>query len=214
MTEKPNEKPKLELVDQPPPSVEDVAALDQDEQEYRRLRCDLPGVSGAAAQGIVSVSVSKAPTKNEFFRTHGTFRPELKLVNIEVGMEKQYFAVDPSMEVPLHGIGINFTKHMLYLTIAPRGALHVIPVISGSDNDYNRTKEIGLLEGVKRWVRLYTDQENKQYRIFPAPHDRFDDPQWPPLSDARIIRLSFRDKGRLIDSTQHELFKKWAARDR
>ena len=34
MTEKPNEKPKLELVDQPPPSVEDVAALDQDEQEY------------------------------------------------------------------------------------------------------------------------------------------------------------------------------------
>ena len=42
--------------------------------------------------------MSKAPTKNEFFRTHGTFRPELKLVNIEVGMEKQYFAVDPMME--------------------------------------------------------------------------------------------------------------------
>ena len=73
------------------------------------------------------------------------------------------------MEVPLHGIGISFTKHMLYLTISPRGAIHVIPVICGTDNDYNRTKEIGLLDGVKRWVRLYTDQENKHYRVFPAP---------------------------------------------
>ena len=169
MTEKPNEKPKLELVDEPPPSVEDVAALDQDEQEYRRLRCDLPGVAGAAAQGIVSVSVSKAPTKNEFFRTHGTFRPELKLVNVEVGMEKQYFAVDPSMEVPLHGIGINFTEHTLYLTIRRAVPSMSFPSFLRPDNDYNRTKEIGLLEGVKRWVRLYTDQENKQYRIFPAP---------------------------------------------
>ena len=108
MSEKSNVK--LELVDQPITDA-DQTALDQDEQEYRRLRCDLPGISGAAAQGIVSISVSKAPTKNEFFRTHATFRPELKLVNIEVGMEKQYFAVDPSMEVPLHGIGISFTKH-------------------------------------------------------------------------------------------------------
>ena len=110
MTEKPNEKPKLELVD-PPLSAEDQAALDQDELEYRRLRRDLPGVTGAAAQGIVSVSVSKAPTKNEFFRTHPTFRPEVPLVNIEVGMEKQFFAVDPCMEMPLHGIGISFTEH-------------------------------------------------------------------------------------------------------
>ena len=101
MTEKqPTEKPKLELVD-PPLSTEDQAALDQDELEYRRLRRDLPGITGAAAQGIVSIAVSKAPTKNEFFRTHAKFRPKVPMVNVEVGMEKQYFAVDPCMEIPL-----------------------------------------------------------------------------------------------------------------
>jgi hypothetical protein len=213
MSEKPTEKPKLELVD-PLLSAEDQAALDQDELEYRRLRRDLPGVTGAAAQGIVSVSVSKAPTQNEFFRTHPTFRPEVPLVNIEVGMEKQFFAVAPCMEIPLHGIGISFSAHILYLTVSPRGAVHVVPIGCGTENDYNRTKEVGLLDGIKRWVRLYTDRENKVYRVFPAPEGRFDEPQWPPLSEAKIFRLCFRDKGRMIDSTEHELFKKWAARDR
>ena len=36
-----------------------------------------------------------------------------------------------------------------------------------------------------------------------AGHDRFDEPNWPQLSDAKIFRLGFRDKGRLIDSTEH-----------
>jgi hypothetical protein len=62
-------------------------------------------------------------------------------------------------------------------------------------------------------VRLYTDQENKCYRVYPAPVERYADPVWPELSPAKIFRLAFRDKGRLIDSTEHPLFLKWAARD-
>jgi hypothetical protein len=173
-----------------------------------------PGVKGAAAQGIVSISAIKAPTpQNTFFRTHPTFRPQFNLVNVEVGMEKQYFAVDPCMEVPLIGIGIRFSPHTLYLTITPRGGLAVIPIHCASTNEYTRTKEIGLLDGIKRWVRLYTDDENKSYKVFPAPVDRYDEPNWPPLRESKITRLCFRDKGRLINSTEHELFKAWAARD-
>ena len=55
-------KPKLELV---PPTEEE---LDEEEQEFRALRRDLPGVKGASAVGIVAISVGKAPAKNEFFR--------------------------------------------------------------------------------------------------------------------------------------------------
>ena len=177
------------------------------------MRRDLPGITGAAAQGIVAIAVSKAPEENQFFRTHDKFRPVIPLVKVDVGMEKQFFAVDPCMEIPLRGIGINFTDHTLYLTISPKGAIHVIPVSCGTGNNYNLTKEIGLLEGVKHWVRIYTDLENKAYKTFPAPVGRYDKPQWPPLSEAKIIRLCFRDKGRLINSTEHEYFKKWAALD-
>ena len=196
------------------PEVVTEEMLDDDEAEFARLRRDLPGVKGASAAGIVSISVGKTPGKNMYFRTHAEFRPTVPMVDDEVGMEKQYFAVDTEMEVALAGIGINVAEYKLYLTVTPRGGVRIIPVHNGTDNDYTRTKEIGLLDGVNRWVRIYTDQENKTYEVFPAPPDRFAEPIWPALSDARIFRLAFRDKGRLVDSPEHPLFKKWAALDR
>ena len=125
------------------------AELDADEAEFRKLRRDLPGVKGASAAGIVSVGVAKIPggVRNEFFRTHKEFRPIVPLVDIEVGMEKQYFAVDTDMVVALAGIGITVSEHTLYLTITPRGACRIIPINCTTENEYTRTKEIGLLEG-------------------------------------------------------------------
>jgi hypothetical protein len=89
------------------------------------------------------------------------------------------------------------------------------PVTSadGEQNDYDRTKEIGLVRARDEWVRLYTDQGNRCYKVWPAPLGRFADPIWPPLKPAKIFRLAFRDRGRLIDSAEHPQFLKWAARD-
>jgi hypothetical protein len=211
-----NQKSELHAVEVPEQISEGVTEemLDADEAEFARLRRDLPGVKGASAAGIVSIGVGKIPGKNEFFRTHPEFRPTVPLVDIEVGMEQQYFAVDSDMVAALASIGINVIDHTLFLTVTPRGGVKIIPINAATDNEYTRTKEIGLLDGVKRWVRLYTDQENKVYKVFEAPPDRFAEPIWPALSHARIFRLAFRDKGRLVDSPEHPLFKKWAARDR
>jgi hypothetical protein len=96
--------------------------LDAEEREFRSLRRDLPGVKGASAAGIVAISVGKTPTKNEFFRTHPTFRPIVPVVDHEVGMERTYFAVAADMIEALAAIGITVTDHMLYLTVTARGA--------------------------------------------------------------------------------------------
>jgi hypothetical protein len=195
----------------------DLDQLDEEEQEFRALRRDLPGVKGASAAGTVTISVGKAPPKNEFFRTHPTFRPIVAMVDQEVGLERQFFAVTPEMVTALQGIGISVSDRVLYLTVTSRGAVRIIPVrLAGNDgeqNEYDRTKEIGLMQGTTEWVRLYTDQENRCYQVFSAPDGRFADPVFPDLKDAKIFKLGFRDKGRLIDSTEHPLFKKWAARD-
>jgi hypothetical protein len=191
--------------------------LDEEEAEFRAIRKDLPGVKGTSAAGIVAISVGKTPTKNEFFRSHKTFRPTVPIVDHEVGMEKQFFAVSTDMVEPLNAIGMTVTDHVLYLTITTRGAYRIVPVrqanVDGEQNEYHRTKEIGLMQGIDEWVRLYTDQENRCYKVFPAPVGRFGEPQWPDLKQSKIFRLAFRDKGRLIDSVEHPLFKKWAARD-
>ena len=196
---------------------EHIEQLDAEEEEFRALRRDLPGVKGSSAIGIVAIGVSKIPGKNEFFRTYADFTPVMPIVDIEVGMERQYFAVTPDMVEHLAGIGISVTDHRLYLTVTSRGALRIIPVrqanADGEQNEYHRTKEIGLVQAIDEWVRLYTDQENRCYKVFPAPSGRFSEPQWPELKEAKIFRLAFRDKGRLVDSPEHPLFKKWAARD-
>jgi hypothetical protein len=199
------------------PTPEQVEELDADEAEFRAIRQDLPGVKGAGGAGIVAISVGKIPTKNEFFRTHRDWRPIVPVVDHEVGIEKQFFAVTADMVANLAAIGITVTNHVLYLTITARGGVRIIPVRQaagdGEQDEYSRTKEIGLIRGIDEWVRLFTDQENRCYKVFPAPADRFGEPQWPELKDSKIFRLAFRDRGRLIDSTQHPLFMKWAARD-
>jgi hypothetical protein len=214
-------KQKLEIAPDTDPAEEVALAveeqLDAEEQEFRALRRDLDGVKGASSAGIVAISVGKTPSKNEFFRTHPEFRPVVPIVDLEVGMEKQFFAVTADMVVALNGIGINVTDHVLYLTITSGGAIRIVPVrqanTDGEQNEYHRTKEIGLIQAIDEWVRLFTDQENRCYKVFPAPVGRFSDPQWPALKEAKIFRLAFRDKGRLVDSVEHPLFKKWAARD-
>jgi hypothetical protein len=195
----------------------EIEQLDDEEKEFRALRRDLPGVKGTSAAGIVTISVGKKPAKNEFFRTHKEFRPIVPIVDLEVGMEQQFFAVTADMVEALRAIGITVTDHVLYLTITARGAYRIVPVrqanADGEQNEYHRTKEIGLVQAIDEWVRLFTDQENRCYKVFPAPAGRFADPTWPDLKPARIFKLAFRDKGRLLDSVEHPLFKKWVARD-
>jgi len=109
--------------------------LDEEEREFRALRRDLPGVKGASAAGIVAISVGKAPAKNEFFRTHPTFRPIMPIVDHEVGMERTYFAVSKDMVEPLAAIGITVADHTLYLTVTSRGAIRIVPVRHQANDD-------------------------------------------------------------------------------
>src|SRR5262245_48179022 len=95
--------------------LELVPDLDEEEKEFAALRRDLPGVKGAAAAGIVSISVGKAPNKNEFFRTHPEFEPVVAMVVTEIGMEQSYFAVTPVMIEPLASIGISVAEYRLFL---------------------------------------------------------------------------------------------------
>jgi hypothetical protein len=196
-----------------------VEQLDEEEAEFLKLRRDLPGVKGAGAAGLISIGVGRQPTpKNEFYRTHTDFRPVVPLVNIEVGMDRHYVAVAPNMIEPLAGIGITVSDHTLYLIVTPRGGLRIIPVRGpnqeGEQNEWDRTKEAALIDGLDEWVRMYTDRENNAYKSFPAPQGRYGEPAWPEIKPAKVFRLAFRDRGRLIDSADHVLVQKWAGRDR
>jgi hypothetical protein len=189
--------------------------LDTDEEEYRRMRRDIPHVAGAAAAGLLALGVSKTPDKNDFFRTKKGFCPVFDMVSLVAGMEHKFFAVDAKMLDPLASIGIRTAPHVLYLTITTQGVLRVIPVRcvdeAGERNEYSSTKEAALLLAMDVWVRLYSDVKQGNYRGYQAAPDRFPDPVWPEISEAKVFRLAFRDRGCLIDSVDHPRFAAWAA---
>ena len=90
MTDEATKKPDLKVV----PEEE----LDEEEKEFRALRRDIPGVKGAADAGMLTISVGRQITpKNEFYRTHKTFRPVVPMVIVEVGMDHHFIAVMPNM---------------------------------------------------------------------------------------------------------------------
>jgi hypothetical protein len=188
--------------------------LDADAVEFARLRRDLPNVGGSAAIGIVSIAVAKAPPKNEFFRTKKGFRPIVDIVVDQVGLDQKFYAVDPSMAEELQSIGISYAPHTLYLIMTTKGALRVVPIRcpdpDGTRNDYAASKELAFREAEDGWLRIYTDRENSCYRKFPAPKDRFPEPVWPALTDAKIFRLCFRERGCLI-MPNHPRFIDWTA---
>ena len=71
-----------------------------------------------------------------------------------------------------------------------------------------------MIEAMDGWFRLYADRPNNGFKNYPAPAGRYGDPKWPDIKPARIMRLAFKDKGRLIDSHEHPLVRKWAGRDK
>jgi hypothetical protein len=217
-TPAPSTDEKIDSLSDDPAAVTSTDSEDdEDDEDYRKMRRDMPGVSGASAVGIVAINVNKKPAgKNEFFRVHPTFHPIINLVDTEVGMERRFFTATDEMEIALAGIGISMSAYTLYLTVSETGAVRIVPVRcmaeDGNQNEYDRTREMALLQGRDKWVRIYSDLKNQVYKIFPAPKGRFADPVWPALKHSKIFRLAFRDKGHRIDSHQHPIYMKWAGR--
>jgi hypothetical protein len=185
--------------------------LDEDEREMRALRLDSPESSGkASGAGIILVDAGKMP-RREFFRTHPTFKLEVAMYDHEVGMETAHCVVTPNMVEEFAAIHVDCVPHYLYLTITSEGGIRWVPVSRDFENDCNRTKNMALLQGMERWIRVSSDKANHKYRVYPAPAGMFpDDPAWPDLPQSKIFRMGFRDRGNLIDSVEHPYFKKMA----
>jgi hypothetical protein len=164
----------------------------------------------------VSISVIDRFPKREFFRCHAS-TIAISMVDHVAGLETEFHAVLPAMLPELASIGIDALPYKLFQLITAEGAVKIIPCrqadIDGSQNEWTRTREIALTRAQKAWVRVITDKANGRYRVFEAPLGRFPEPIFPGHSWAQLVRLAFTDRGRLIDSPNHPLFRKWAGRD-
>jgi hypothetical protein len=193
--------------------------LDEDEAEFASVVRPMAQVTGAAAAGIVAISVANNPGRECWFRTHPDFHPVVDLVVRGEGEKSDKFVlVKQSMVPELAVIGMSTTPHTLYLTITDKGVLRIIPVQCaderGKRHIAHSTKELGLLQGVHMWTRLFWT--GTEYRVYPDKDGRgkraqdVPDPVFPELSIPKTTMLGFRPRGLYIDTVEQALFKEWA----
>jgi hypothetical protein len=187
--------------------------LDEDEAELRALRIDLPGAGGTAPTGIISIGVTDKLPKSEFIRARGD-TIVVNMLPLQTGMEKEFYVVRPEMIPELASIRIDVVAYRLFLIVTTEGAAKIVPArqadVDGSLNEWSRTKEVVLTRAQKVWVRPVSDKPNGRFRCFEAPPGRFPDPIFPDLTWATLMKLGFKERGRLIHTSNHPLFLKLA----
>jgi hypothetical protein len=146
-----------------------------------------------------------------FFRTHPTFGLEVAMYFHETGMETADCVVTPRMVEEFAAIHVDVLPHYLYLPITSEAALRWVAVSRDFENDWNRTKNMVLLEAMKHWVRASSDRANSKYRSYLAPESMmFGEPAWPDLKQAKLFKMGFKDRGNLIDSVEHPIYRNLA----
>ena len=192
--------------------IADATELSEEELELRNLRIDIPG-GGSTGAGLTSISIAKTPPREQFFRTHPTHVLELHMIESSQGTDVAFLAVLPKMVQPLIAISFRPNPYRLFLTITRDGVLRYVPVRLPGDGEWNawhESKQQVLVEAREAWVRMTAgDGRYDRYLLEPGV---FPDPSWPEISMPRLIRLAFRDRGRLIDSTEHPYFQKLIGR--
>jgi hypothetical protein len=208
-----NPPPPRSLEPDPEPALltpEELAKLDAEEKLLSEMRTDLPGRAGVP-DGVVAITVAHKLPKDTFLRVNKPNTIAVRMYAKTVGMDTEYYAIHPSMWTAFASIDVTLANFRLYEILTHDGAHFVHPVRQAdhgdSQNEYTRTKEIALETATTKWVRISTDKANKKYRVFPAAKDRFPDPLFPGYTPARLLKLCFADRGLLVDSAQHDLFK-------
>ena len=187
-------RPKLEAV----PTTEEE--LDEEEQEFRALRRDLPGVKGASAAGIVAISVGKAPGKNEFFRTHPEFRADRPHGQCRDGDGEALFRGGARAWWSRWPASASRFPIMPSTSPSPRAVRcglfrYVKPTMTASKTNTSAPKKSPCCRRATSGCGCTPTWRTGATKCFPAPADRFAEPQWPILKHAKIFRLGLPRQG-------------------
>jgi hypothetical protein len=194
MTEKPNEKPKLELVETPAPdSIFD----------------DLDGLRKASEIKVkrkvltVNVAVGK-PKNNIYFRCHPTISFDKGLVIVGPEGSDDFYYVAPSMKD--HP---NIAPRIREVVIAvvytwPSGVISLWPVVKAGEDCRVacwKTAFAAYEQSKTDWMQLVWNDDKRDYDATPAENLSIE-PLWPhDLNFKNLLKLGFANK--IIADQEH-----------
>lgn len=156
---------------------------------------------------LLAVPVCKPP-KQTFFRVHPGTDMCLDMAIIELGAEREIYAVAPNMVPMLPG---ETRMVRLYACMPRHGGLFLwpvkLPTEGGRDSGWNSSARAAATMAQRQWVRVQANMAMGMYDVTTTAH--IPDPVWPDVTMAGMLRLAFGD-GRLIDREDHPVVRQLA----
>lgn len=164
-----------------------------------RLSQDFSELVGVK-KALLTVPVRK-PGRQDFIRVRPGDDWCLQAAILELKEERISYLVDPSLLAELPG---EVVPKIIFTTINRQGVLSLWPVrlpgTDGRQDNWSRSALDAANMAKTNWLRMAANMSLGAYEVFTASSD-IQDPDWPEVSFADIIRIAFRDQ--LIKDTNH-----------
>jgi hypothetical protein len=148
----------------------------------------------------------RRPNKQDFVRTHPDSQFRLDTAVLEMEADNETFLIHPACRTELFA---ELVPVRLYAAISRAGTVFLWPVRlpqpDGRSNPWWDSAHEAAAMAQSRWLRVVADRDLGAYQILRAAAT-LDDPVWPNVSFAELVRLAFRD--RLINSPDHPALRK------
>ena len=173
-----------------------IIGADPDEDLLALVRLD-PAQLDATVKIPLTVQCHKPP-KHEFIRVHPQLQINVGGVELKDEEDGGLYVIIPAMTAEL---GEEVKSFYLRPYINRTGVLRLWPIrLPGPDgrvNEWHRTAAVAADIATRKWIRVTANRSLGAYEVFEAAKAP-PDPEWPELDLSDMIRLAFRERGRII----------------
>ena len=163
-----------------------------------------------AAVGVKKAILSiphRKPDKSWWVRVHPSEDYRLQTAVIELKDDREIYLVAPNLWPEL-ATETTFKPKLLVTAVNRQGVLFLwecnLPRADGRADEWSRTALEAVNMATKQWVRVQANMNLGAYDV--AYTDKIADPEWPELSLAVILKISFKDH--FISSPDHPVLRK------
>jgi hypothetical protein len=179
---------------------------DPDEAFLASIRLD-----PAQIEAVVKIPVTlqcRKPARHEFVRVHPTLQMTVGAIELKDDTDGGLYLVGQAMVASL---GDELKMFVLRPYINKIGTMRLWPIRQpdpdGKHNEWHRSAATAAARAVEKWVRITSNRDLGGYELFEAVNQGAE-PTWPPGLDlAKMMKLAFADRGRVVDSPEHPLVK-------
>jgi hypothetical protein len=207
------------MTEKPTPKLVEVGSIpDPFDAKSLALPPDFHAAGGAANPRPKNVQVRK-PHNQEWIRVHSgsDFRGDYGTILLKD--DREFYLLKPAIAQQMKGHRHlkTVTIYTVYSRLSGKTFLWPVDLVgqrgqNKRTENWYRTAHEAAEEAMRQLVNVWADMEGGGYEWKPSENPEANTPpQWPELSFSELIQTAFKQTGMLVDTFDHDVFKKLRA---